>query len=224
VDLETLFWLLIIAIPILRRLFGKKGGKPVGTKPKPRPKPVQQSSRTSADFQPEESKRQVSPFQEALQQIQEALAEAREEQESQRPKVEAPPPRPKPKPKPQMGEFRAPEPSRRSSEDDYFESRKGEHVKRPTEARLAREARTARPTPEVATGHFYDDDFQRQAPFEETFHETVHAHVPPSEDVPARQRTVVDYSKWRQAYVMHEVLKRPRSMRPWTFHEPGKDD
>jgi hypothetical protein len=232
-DLETLFWLLLISIPILRRLFGgnkNKSSKTAPKKPRPRPqkRPAQSPRQASGDGARVEQRKQLSPFQEALQQIQDALAEAREQQanqqaEAEKAKREAREPRievreatfassPREKEKP------AAKPEKKEKKG-FFESKTLEHFTPPPPPQQVQS------TAPVHKSTFYDDDFESEAPYEEEFHETVHSHLSSGDDddLPARKKKV-DRSKWQQAYVMHEILRRPRSVRPWTAPKPGKDD
>ena len=224
-DLEILFWLVFILAPILSRLFrGKKGKKPTGTTTKPRPRP-RPARGPSGDGQPVEREKQLSPFQEALQQIQEAMAEAREEQARQqaaaeKAKREAREPKIEVREATFSGSGRKPErkPEKKAApKKGYFESKSFESAPKP----MPREVVAM---PKIERGSFYDDEFESNKAYEEEFHETVHTHVPPSDDDLPKRKTKIDRSRWQQAYVMHEILRRPRSVRPWNAPMPGKDD
>lgn len=85
-DLEILFWIIILVVPLLSRLLrGKqrKGGAPPAPPQRSVPRP--QESRT----------RELTPFEEALRQIQEALAEGRTAETQPEPRAQ-----PKPQPRP----------------------------------------------------------------------------------------------------------------------------
>jgi hypothetical protein len=96
-DFETLFWIIILLSPLLRRLFGKGDKKTRQSGPNEMPAPQQRAKRLPAE---------PTPFEEALRQIQEALTDAREPQLDTRstvpdskPRLEKPRPVPAPQPK-----------------------------------------------------------------------------------------------------------------------------
>jgi hypothetical protein len=131
VDLEILFWLIILLAPVLSRLFRGKQNK--GRRPPPQPVPSR----------PERGERELTPFEEALRQIQEAMTEGRAEEQPRElepePLKTKPPPAPSPRPAERMAEFRpSKEPQQPRFFDDAFESAapselpgRGEHYHEP---------------------------------------------------------------------------------------------
>lgn len=191
-DLEILFWLVILLMPLLSRLLrGKKtrGGTP--------PAPPQRTLPSSSDSRPQE----LTPFEEALRQIQEALAEGRAGERRPEPTPERrPEPRAEPRPAPRR-EMVKPAPARLEKPRDEF--------------RLA--------TPPPAKPRFFDEKFDAAAPGM-TLGAKEHYHEPLGEDIPAvavttRTREQRKLTTWQKALVDAALLGEPRVRKPWS---PGR--
>ena len=61
----------------------------------------------------------------------------------------------------------------------------------------------------------YDDAFEAVAPYGESFHESVHSHIPSTPDESRKPEVKPARSEWQQAYVMREILNAPRSRIQW---------
>lgn len=159
-----------------------------------------------------EPERQPTPFEEALRQIQDALAEANDEREE---KVEPPVAQP---------------PTRRRVQTPY--KRPAASAETPAKSRMslferadaATKKQPKRVEPKQSTAvedpykeSFYDEAFESEAPYAETFHETVHSHLKTSDEAPDAdtKKRRPPHSKWQKAYVMSEILNAPRSRAPW---------
>lgn len=180
-DLEILFWLVILLAPVLSRLLrGKKQKQKTSSPPVPRPDSRPQQARST----------ELTPFEEALRQIQEALAEGRtSDREPER--------RPEPKAQPQP-ERRPPTPRRLEKPPAEFQA----------------------PKPITTTPRFYDDKFDAAAPGtapgrKEHYHEPLAEDIP-AVAISTRRRKRKQRSKWQKAIVNMVVLNGPRSRNPWS--------
>jgi hypothetical protein len=197
-DFDNLIWLLLILAPFVNRMFKRKSPGRT-SKPQPRPQELQPTRRERPPREEAPRKTERSPFEEALRQIQEALTEAREQQAREvRP-----------------ADVLEERPSERRDEADIRQ----EPVARPRETLFklpkapAREPAKAEESFESSA--YYDDAFEDEAAFAEPFHETVHTHVPPSEPEPTAKKAPRRRTKWQEAYVMSEILGKPRSKKHW---------
>ena len=183
-DLEILFWLVILLAPLLSRLLRnkqKRGGTP--SAPPQRPLP------NARDTRPQE----LTPFEEALRQIQEALAEGRAGE--RRPESK---PEPKPEPRRQMVR---PAPARLEKPRDQFNV----PMSPPTKPR------------------FYDEKLDAAAPgmtlgAKEHYHEPLGEEIP-AVAVTTRTREQRKLTKWQKALIDAALLGEPRIRKPWS---PGR--
>lgn len=181
-DLEILFWILILLAPLLSRFLKAQKRKQQGPPPKRQPQPQDASA-----------ERELTPFEEALRQIQEALTE------SQRPA----PPEPEPvKPGPVRRETVRPEKPRQRVEPAPAPWEFHEHA-----------APTYEEKPE-----FYDDRFEKEAPYTSPGRDE-HYHAPLSDDsdtpVPSTRGRAKELTRWQRTIANIELLSPPRSRRPW---------
>jgi hypothetical protein len=208
-DFEILFWLLFLLAPFISRWLQKNKAaqrKPQRQQPAPQPSRSGRGPVRADEYgAPDPEERQLSPFHEALRQIQEALEEAHEARETQETReTQVPEPiivRPKPA---ELHSRPSPPTSPRAEFTDRF---------RDFESSYQQDS-------------FYDEEFESKPAYEEPFHETVHSHLEfsggdeqPTEEKPKKGRT-----KWQEAYVMAEVLGKPRSQSRWHSRLTGPRD
>jgi len=230
--LEIIFWIVFLLAPFVTRMVKKrKGARRLREQSQSQSQP-QSRSQAQSRSQPHPQlqsvpdrdverripgndptpERQLTPFQEALRQIQDTMAEARETAAQQATPAAVVPPTPTTSGRAQ----RHVEPPRSA-----LSSQAQRPVDPPRSAFSFRgaDSQTQKPTwpaePDPYKDSSYDDDFEARAPYDESFHETVHSHARPSAKEPEQRKSKPSRSKWQQAYVMSEILKPPRSRAPW---------
>ena len=229
-DLEILFWLVFILAPVLSRLFRGKGKGKGRPRQVPGQQPGSQRQRQARRPRPQpEGGRQPTPFEEALQQIQDALSESREQaQQRQEPPpareemvlVEPPAPQAEPRDLERSTLFEKSRGGKRKT-DAASKRKKAERKMAERKKAERKMARTKEADERFKESAYYDEAFEAADPYDEPFHETVHTHVPSSGDEPAtvqrsdRKMTRRPLSKWQEAFVMNEVLGKPRSQSKW---------
>ena len=183
-DLEILFWLVILLAPLLSRLLrGRKtrGGSPPAPPQRPLPRPRDSGTQ------------ELTPFEEALRQIQEALAEGKAGERRPEPTPEL---RPAPRP-----ELVRPRPARLEKPREEF------HL----------------PAPPPAKPRFFDEKFEAAPAgmtlgAKEHYHEPLGGDIP-AVAVTTRTRQQRKLTKWQKSLIDAAVLGEPRIRKPWS---PGR--
>lgn len=223
-SMEIIFWILFLLAPFVARILKKrKGARRLPEQPQPQPRPQSQPQpqpRPQSQPQPQlqslpsrdverlipgddpAPERQLTPFREALRQIQDAMAEARETADQKA----APAAVVQPTPTASRQAERPVEPPRSTGSL--------------READVWAQATPRQWKPDVFKQSSYDDAFEAKAPYEESFHETVHSHLGRSAKEPERRKSKPVRSKWQEAYVLSEILSAPRSRTPWRSRMP----
>lgn len=220
--MEIIFWILVLLVPVLSRVMKKR--KAARGIPRPSHPQSQSQSQSVPQSQPQSQpvptrevqqpvavddptpERELTPFEEALKQIQEALTEARDVKDE-----DAEPTAVEPRPSPTLARSRRPLETRKL-QPKRLQTR---FQKAPLPSESTPQAKPVL-TAESPEDSYYDDDFEADAPNWETFHETVHSHLQPSVTIePVEPKTKQVRSKWQEAYVMSEILNPPRSREPW---------
>lgn len=175
-DLEILFWLVILLAPLLSRLLRKKkqGGAP--SRPPQRSVPRPQESRTQ----------ELTPFEEALRQIQEALAEGRPAEPEPEVIVE---------PRPQPRTLAPPRLERRPAD--------------------VRPAKPVAPRTQFYDDKLDAEAPGMEPGALEHYHEPLGGDIP-SVAVTTRTRRRKKLTKWQKALTNAALLGEPRSRKPWS--------